>query len=584
MTGFATPSLGETQRRTLRSACRQSLYLTVAGPLAWRQKPNLITEAGFMASCDWAEDVLLRIKRAWGCDPRGHIKSTRWTTGIPQWLSIQKPNEKYDSPEEYERASRVLKTHPFLRGVDQRILIASSSKMNAMRFVRRIRSFYESDPFWRWLFPELTPEAAGESSILWNKDEFVLPGRTTPYPEPFVDTAGVESKATSRHYDLILYDDPINEDNWQSEDEIRKAIDWLLFAEYLLENRDRTSPSGGVIFGTGNCWTMYDVVSFVHDSMDGVYDIWRRSCWQCSVHGAERCTSLPDCVRTESPIWPERFSRASLIELREKQGARIFSAQMENDPIDPDVVFFKPDQLRWFTFNPATRELVILAEGSTVREEKRVSQTSLRWFQCVDPATSSDPRSCRSAVGFFGEDGDGNQYFFDLWADRAEPGITVQRILDQWTHHAESGRKSYQLGSESVAGQDYLFPALNSACRLRNPVVWVYAQPVDDPHQTTLVRLRPDSRQRKEDRVRDLLGQRAQTHTLYVRLDLPYKDIFLDEWSRFPLSKSNDVIDMLAHSQRLCEGASGGAVALDSNRRRYWAARERRRHRSYGGY
>lgn len=574
-------------RRTLRAACRQSSFFTVAAIASWNHKPNLITADVFQKSCEWAEDLILTPgrKRGWGKDPRNHIKSTRWTCGIPLWLSIQQPSERYDSEDEFRRATEFMRAHPFLRGPDTRILLASSSKQNAARFARKIRSYYESDRLWRWLFPELTPESHPTSAgkLLWGAEEFTLPGRTVQFGEPYLDTAGVESKATSRHYDLILGDDFVNEDNWQSDDEISKAIDWLLLGEYLLDRRDRMDPLGSAIFGLGNQWTMSDVVSFVEESMPE-FDVWHRACWRCSVHGVERCTRTPDCLPTDEPLWSLKWSRQALQELKRAQDEKnpiIFSAQMEGRPFDSGVTYFRKDQLRsyaWHREDDGTYT-AILFDATGHREVERIPQRVLRWFQCVDPASSDDPRSCRTAIGFFGEDPAGRLFLHDLWAHKAEPGAAVRAIVDQWWRQAAEGCKSYLLGVESVAAQKYVFTALNLEARhWTDPAtgaaapIWAYAHPPGRDNKI-LVPIVPDTRMRKYDRIRDLLGIRASSGTLYVRKGLPYMDLLLEEWTRCPVARSNDVIDMLAYAQKLCTGATGSLHALEVNKARMRRAR-----------
>ena len=576
----ATQSIGTDQRQKIRARVRQSLYSLVAGILSINQKPNLMTPEVFYESCKWAShDVIMHAKRGWGGDPRAHVKSTRWTVGIPIYLAIQRPDERYDSPEEIARARRFLHEHPWYRGVDQRILIASSSKDNACAFLGLIKRHISSNRLLRFCFPELVENEFPK----WNVEEIELPGRSGDFLESYIETAGVTSRSTSHHYDLIIYDDPVHEDNWQSEPEIQEAIDWLLLAEHLLENPDTKSPYGGVILGIGNYWTRYDVRGYVEDNLADTYDIWHRAGYQCSHCGIDRCIRGPDCHLTDIPLWRERFSRDALERMRGDLGDKIFTAQILNDPRDPEQIAFHRDDLRWFSYDGARREFV-LYEGQTRHVTERVPVDNCRFFMCCDPATSTDPRSCRSAVGFFAEDPDGRQYFLQLLAERVNPSDLIRAILDTWDQYANQGMRPESFGVESVSGQKFLVPALNFGAEQRMGKPSYLLREPPSPKMNHIVLLSPDSSARKEDRIRNLLGWRATENTLYVNVLLQNKNLFLDEWDNFPVSRSNDIVDMLAYSQRLCTGRSHGYATADAvvgyNRRRH----ARRAATAYGGW
>lgn len=554
-------SLGPQQRARMRAACRQSLYALVAGPLSWTKKPNVLTEDVFYDSCYWAQhDVLLKSKRAWGGDPRATTKSTRWTIGLPIWLSIQTPSEKFDTPDEYERATKFLKDNPWFKGVNQRILLTSASKENAAIFLRLISSYYESDQLFRFLFPELLPDA----SVEWTKEEITLPGRVVKYGEPYIDIAGITTRRTSRHYDLIIGDDFVHEQNWQSIPEIQNGIDWILLAEKLLENSNPADPLGGAIFLVGNYWTQYDVRAYVETNLRESYDIWHRSCWVCSNCGRNRCIRGSDCFHTDEPLWPERHTRSGLLAERQRIGVKIFSAQMENNPVDPDTVAFSRDDLRWCAFNDAQGEIHVY-EGKTRVVVERIPYSSCRWFMVTDPASSTDPHSCRSAIGVFGEDEKGRLFFRTLIAARFSPEDYIQALLDTWDAQTAAGIHMRSFGVESVGGQRFIVPAVNYAASIRK-IEHRLARPIDSKSDH-IVLLKPDNKLVKEDRIRNLLGWRAKSNTFYVNVNLNYLDLFYTEWDYFPNGRSNDIVDMCAYAQFMCSGASGSTEGVALNRK-----------------
>jgi hypothetical protein len=197
-------------------------------------------------------------------DPRRHLKSSISTIAYPLWV----PSRRV-----------VLGQDP-----RDRIAIVSSTKTNAQRFLRAIKSVVEGNPVFQGFFPELVPQFGNDD--VWNSEEIVFPRRAAT-PDPSIDTLGTGGKATSRHYDIIIEDDLINEENYDSPGAVDKAIESHKLNKNLLETpRDLHHT-------VENAWAPYDLNRHIIDKEP------QASVFSRSVYGfnPKRSRHLSDGVR-----------------------------------------------------------------------------------------------------------------------------------------------------------------------------------------------------------------------------------------------------------------------------------------------
>lgn len=73
------------------------------------------------------------------------------------------------------------------------------------------------------------------------------------------------------------------------------------------------------------------------------------------------------------------------------------------------------------------------------------------------------------------------------------------------------------------------------------------------PRPTDLIQFyKTDAKLKKQDRIAGLIGWRINSGLLYVRADLPERNLFDAETRRFPNAKSTDVLDETAYAEQLC--------------------------------
>lgn len=131
--------------------------------------------------------------------PRGHGKSTICTIAYSLWKLV--------------------------RDADTRILIVSNTADQADALAGEIKAQTETNPALCTLFGNMQGK-------IWRRNQFTLAGRTRIGKETSVTSIGVEGAIISRHYDVIILDDVVDEENSQSRRARGKLRTW--YAKVLL--------------------------------------------------------------------------------------------------------------------------------------------------------------------------------------------------------------------------------------------------------------------------------------------------------------------------------------------------------------
>ncbi|TET36700.1 MAG: hypothetical protein E3J72_08055 [Planctomycetota bacterium] len=116
--------------------------------------------------------------------PRGHGKSTILTVAYGLWRVVENP--------------------------DRRLLVVSATAVQAVAFLREMRTHVERNPIFKRAFGNLIGEK-------WTEGEIVLKTRRRIAKEATVTALGVGGPIIGRHYDIILLDDVVDEDSARTE-------------------------------------------------------------------------------------------------------------------------------------------------------------------------------------------------------------------------------------------------------------------------------------------------------------------------------------------------------------------------------
>ncbi len=558
----------ERARWMVRAAFRRSLYVLSKVATCWFEPENLMDAEVFREAQDWIQWVVVDKKRGLCEDPRGHIKSTRVTRSVPKWIAIQRPHEEYDHPNEYERAVNFLATHPHLKGVDSRLVIASQRVSRAGDFIGSDKADWEMNPLLRWAFPEMIwPSTNRLPYGHWSNLDYSLPGRLQPtLADGFCRAVGMESAEQGGRAEGIIYDDLIGDSNHDSETECKKARNWFRSSGQLLENSDYNDPRGGFILVCENRWGLDEVNSLIHDELHD-WAIWRRGAYRCYVHGSGNCgrwgsDEARECGFTEEPLWKGRYpTTESLVNVARDKGDEIFATQWLNDPSsisDLDASKFK-DFILDVQAHEGTRQWVVIIPPVKPGEPQEVIPVKQLepHIVSIDPATSKDKNSCRMAISWVALDrATMRRFWLDCHAGRFGEDDGISEAFNVVTDVQNRTGLDPRVVTEKVAGQAFVAPALRwRSVAAKKPIKQVELVP-------------PAHGVAKDDRIRRRISNIANQGLLYVRagLQLPRS-----EARHFPTG-SKDALDSFAQAEEVFQQIFSTTSSTQSAR-----ARKRRR-------
>jgi hypothetical protein len=487
-----------------RRACADSLYFFTKA--VWTQIPperNKMSLRCHLPICLTLEDLSIRrLLIEW---PRRHMKSTIVSETYPVWRLVQCVVNGED---------------PCLR-----FGIYSSTSTNSQRFWRSIKTGFHSNEFFQFLFPELVPDFR---SAIWNETEGKVPREWDP-KEPTFDTLG-GGKATSRHYDEIIEDDMINEENFDSPAAVAKALEYHRQAENLLEDED------GRIIVVGNRWSMFDLNDTIHKEERST-SIITASCYGPQLDGKYKCRGLPESVMellaqtpNGEPLWPERFSLEGLGRILDKEKPRMFSAQYLNNPADPDAVDFKQEWIQ-------SCDIVKTEAGDWGikydHDPEVVPLCNTNIYVTWDPALDGKQSRSRNAVVVSAIDHKGRISVLEDYAKKQDPLDTIDVFLKMTKRYEGYVQAT---GVEEVLFQQILGTLLKARAREKGV-------------KLSLRKLKVPRNQRKEQRIRAWVGALFEDRKVYVRRGCVR---FIEEYTHFGVENMPvDVIDAFAYASQL---------------------------------
>lgn len=417
----------------------------------------------------------LEFRRKCTVMPRGFYKTTVCTIGHSVQLIINDPNIT--------------------------ILWVNETQANVRRFLRKMKSYFERNEVFKWLYPEVIPDF--KTVKRWSADEMEVP-RDQDSAEATIEVMGLGAK-TSRHFRRIKFDDLVSVAAADSQALMDKAKDELAYAEPLC-----TNPAEDYVDYIGTRWGNDDVIN----------------------HGMEE--ALFDAIYTKSaetggkPLFPEQYNLARLAEIKRRIGPYKYSMLYLNDPYDESLSDFKEEWLKWYQLDGYLSEMYGEIILRVPGKSKAIRRQQLDVTMVVDPARSkrrTDDRTSITVVGSL----DGDRYLLEAWADHCRPEETVAKLVSFYKVW-----RPRTVAFETVAFQFMLKDEF---------------QKVRDKERLDIgiIELKTPTNIPKEARIRGLEPEFFAGH-FYVRKE---QTDFLDEYRKFPTGRLKDILDGLSYHRQI---------------------------------
>lgn len=201
--------------------------------------------------------------------------------------------------------------HLLLKNPNLRILIASKTLMNAQGFLKNIKAHFETNERLSEIFGSYyDPKRVGK----WDDREIEVLPRTIVAKEASVTCVGVEGTVVSKHYDVIISDDLVDEDNSRTKLQRDKTRTWFYNTLMpTLEPPDPKVPHRGEHHMLGTRYHYDDLYGHL-----------------IANELAEHHQIIPALdVNGKSP-WPEKYPAKWFAERRRRAGLIIFNCHSED--------------------------------------------------------------------------------------------------------------------------------------------------------------------------------------------------------------------------------------------------------------
>lgn len=202
--------------------------------------------------------------------------------------------------------------HYLLKDPNFRILLASKTTGRAQDFLRAIKGHFESNDKLAEIFGPYYDKREIEK---WDANEINVLPRTSIAKEASITCVGVGSAIVGKHYDAILSDDLVDEENSRTETMREKTRIWYYQTlDPTLEPPDSKIPHRGEHHRLGTRYHYMDLWGhLIENELENKHQVIR---------------ALNEEGR--SP-WPEKFPPEYFAEKRKKSGIIIFGAQFQCD-------------------------------------------------------------------------------------------------------------------------------------------------------------------------------------------------------------------------------------------------------------
>ena len=253
--------------------------------------------------------------------------------------------------------------------------ICSWSRRAAVDIVKAIKTELESNELLKSLYPDVLYDNPESESVRWTEEKGLVVRRKSNKREATVEGTGLDTQATGRHWDILVYDDIVSVNNVTSNEVIQNTTNALLTSFNLVSSNGKKRFIG----------TRYHAV----DTYDYLIKnkIVKTRIYPATIDGT------PDGEPCEI------ITKEQLDEKRREMSPFIFSAQMLLNPVSDDERRFNPNLFQYY-------------------DKQSIDKLTKNVYITVDAATSKKKNSDYTAMAVMAVDSLDNVYLLDLVKDK----------------------------------------------------------------------------------------------------------------------------------------------------------------------
>lgn len=473
-----------TQIRELRLAKEREWYLSIDGFIDFVRDSGAAPQAQFQPHGFYAKDILHWEKKPdpesegkfiytyklvlW---PRGSFKSSVFDVGMACWEIAKNPNI--------------------------RILVCSETGKQARKFVELAKAIIDS----QW-YRERFGVHRGKTK--WTAGSFTSALRTDKHTkEATLQAAGVGEVWTGSHWDLVLFDDVVSQENTKTPEAIETLSNW--FGEILAQ----LDPGCRLI-----------MIGTLHHFADLYCNILKdekiRKMFDCSVHAWKN----PDGTL----FFPGRLTTAFIEQQKAMMPPRLFACFYENKPFSSEQQLFRPEYFRVIPDEeiPTAVWTYLMTDFAFIAEEKKKGRPDRTAFWIVS-------LDCNRAA-----------YVRDFYVGRWKPSDSVRIACDLWNRYQSLNIKAIIL--EDTAHKELLMSIFEEVRRQ------TFIRPRIVPVQGRSQEIKDIRIEAIEPRFRQ--GNIYFAQSLKSQFRLKWKPL-IDEMTEWPFSKHDDIPDAISDLDKL---------------------------------
>ena len=284
----------------------------------------------------------------------------------------------------------------------------SHTKPIAKAFLRQVQKELEMNEELKGLFPDILYQNPAKQSTSWSLDNGIVVKRQSNPKEATVEAHGlVDGQPTSKHFELLVYDDVVTVESVSTPEQINKTT-------AAWELSDNLGKAGGRKWHIGTRYSYADTYQTIID------------------RGICKMRMYPATDTGKIDGTPVLFTQALWDEKVKTQGEATIACQMLQDPLSGQQRMFNVEDIAPYEVRPETLNVYIM----------------------VDPARSKKKGSAKTGIAVVGIDHGMNKYLIDGFnhqMDLRERWERTAMLYHKWRQ--APGVRNVYVGYESFGAQ-----------------------------------------------------------------------------------------------------------------------------------